>query len=1572
MRKAAASIIIVGLLVVPMRPTGHADSVHVTVDVSTPVADIIVTPRGTTVAIEPRTANATYFQLNDPGKPALPARIVRVLIPNGFEYESVQATVASTRALVSGKTVQAAPEPVAPADDPAPQPKTLQPALAASSSSQFPSERVRYLGTGYLHGHAIASFAVFPVSVTDGDVVVHEDISLRVDTRVATGAAPVRALRATAQRSRSISSRVGDTVWNRDALNGYPSIPAQELRGPFQPSGVPSLEGSPVDGVIVTPAALAPQMQVLADFRTASGVPTVVRTTEWILANYRRGTDLAETVRFFLQDAYSKWGIQWVTLAGDTPEIPARYLYSTYYYGGTLIPADLYFAALDGNFNADADTRFGESLIDAPDLEAEVCVGRIPVSSPADAATVVSKIINYETPVRPSYTDKVLYLAEVLFPSPWSPPTTIQQNGADIAEWVATAHAIDPSRRVTRSYETNWLFPGSVLETRAAALDSLEAGYNHVFHVGHGYRFNMHCADNNIAIPDADAMLNEDQYFNLYMLNCTASAFDFDCLAEHMLRNPSGGAVSVVGASNSAFADISANYMEEYNDVLFNSPGPVRIGDAFESSRASRTALAQAGDTPDFWAHYIYTLLGDPSMSLWTGPVDSLNVAHAASLPAGTNLFPVTVLANGLPRANATVCIWKSGEDYQSQTTNLAGQAVFTVNAASAGNLRVVVTGTNIERYDTSIPVTPVSPALLSVLSTAVDDDNVGGTFGNGDGIIDAGETVDLLPTLRNAGGAISPVAVALLGTPAPFVTVLDATAAVGTIAAGGNAAANDPWRISILATAADEAIVDFTVGINGGGPVWNAAFSRVVHAPVLSLTLLRKSDAAPVGNGDGTIIANEHFRLYATVRNYGTGRADGVSAVLRSESPNATVIDSLAGFAAVSHLSDAESTPGFRLFESNVGTSNTLKIIVTDGYGRSFSRLIELRNPTAPTITSFDASLGVDKMLMMWNPSIATDVAGYYVYRSAAQGGPFTRATPDLIAHTVYTDGGLAPSTRYYFGITAVDQSGNESPMSAVAAASTNPPQLTGWPNALVDQSANSPAIGDVDGDGRMEVVVGNNLLYAFNDDGSEVRDGDGQGITWGVFSTSGQDFVGPAALARLDDNPGLEIVAATYTSKQVFVFDKNGTVLPGWPRTTSDVIRAGVAVGDIDGNGDLEIVAVDQDAYLYAWNVDGSEFIDGDANPLTQGVFRRLPDTTQWQYQMAALADIDNDGKDEVIIPTQDKKLYVMNELGADQAGWPRTLPNFAGGGVAIGDIDNNGDLEIVVTTRNTGETYALNHDNTQMWIRWLPTNLFFNPSPALADLTGDGKLETIIASSNGRVYAVQYNGSDAPGWPVVYATTSYAESSPVVGDVNGDGLVDVLLGDEARYINAWSSTGVALEGFPLVTKDAVRGTPAIVDMDDDGDVEIVAVGYDRMVYVWNLSAAYNPAKMPWPMFHANIHRDGRYGHLIATGVDDDVPAVARTLVLAQNYPNPFNPVTSIVYEIPEGAGGHVSLTVYDVTGARVRTLVNGTVRAGRHSTRWDGRTDNGSPVGSGVYFYRLTTAGGQALTRKMVLLK
>jgi hypothetical protein len=104
------------------------------------------------------------------------------------------------------------------------------------------------------------------------------------------------------------------------------------------------------------------------------------------------------------------------------------------------------------------------------------------------------------------------------------------------------------------------------------------------------------------------------------------------------------------------------------------------------------------------------------------------------------------------------------------------------------------------------------------------------------------------------------------------------------------------------------------------------------------------------------------------------------------------------------------------------------------------------------------------------------------------------------------------------------------------------------------------------------------------------------------------------------------------------------------------------------------------------------------------------------------------------------------------------------------------------------------------------------------------------------------------------------------------------------------------------------------------------------------------------------------------VALGAVDGY-TIPEQFALHQNYPNPFNPVTTLRYDLPENS--YVNVTVYDMLGREVKTLVNQTQDAGYRSVIWDATNDYGKPVSAGIYLYQIQ-AGEYMQTKKMVLLK
>ncbi len=144
----------------------------------------------------------------------------------------------------------------------------------------------------------------------------------------------------------------------------------------------------------------------------------------------------------------------------------------------------------------------------------------------------------------------------------------------------------------------------------------------------------------------------------------------------------------------------------------------------------------------------------------------------------------------------------------------------------------------------------------------------------------------------------------------------------------------------------------------------------------------------------------------------------------------------------------------------------------------------------------------------------------------------------------------------------------------------------------------------------------------------------------------------------------------------------------------------------------------------------------------------------------------------------------------------------------------------------------------------------------------------------------------------------------------------------------------------------------TSSVVSLDADGGQAIVAYALVIGEGLAAIQAAVDAANAAYDT---------------TTPIDPDKPV--KVFRLAQNAPNPFNPETEIKYIVP--VEGQVDLAVYNLHGARVRTLVNEIMPAGEQSVLWDGRNEAGNRVPSGMYFYKYVS-GGQSVAKKMTLIK
>ncbi len=115
--------------------------------------------------------------------------------------------------------------------------------------------------------------------------------------------------------------------------------------------------------------------------------------------------------------------------------------------------------------------------------------------------------------------------------------------------------------------------------------------------------------------------------------------------------------------------------------------------------------------------------------------------------------------------------------------------------------------------------------------------------------------------------------------------------------------------------------------------------------------------------------------------------------------------------------------------------------------------------------------------------------------------------------------------------------------------------------------------------------------------------------------------------------------------------------------------------------------------------------------------------------------------------------------------------------------------------------------------------------------------------------------------------------------------------------------------------------------------------------------------------------LYREVILSDQTSVGIENPEPALAQSYRLEQNYPNPFNPSTAIEYYLPSNS--EVKIEIYNILGTKIASLINGKQSAGNHTVTWNGQDENGNPVASGIYFYKLSTPNFSE-TKKMMLMK
>ncbi|MEO0492688.1 MAG: S-layer homology domain-containing protein [Actinomycetota bacterium] len=381
----------------------------------------------------------------------------------------------------------------------------------------------------------------------------------------------------------------------------------------------------------------------------------------------------------------------------------------------------------------------------------------------------------------------------------------------------------------------------------------------------------------------------------------------------------------------------------------------------------------------------------------------------------------------------------------------------------------------------------------------------------------------------------------------------------------------------------------------------------------------------------------------------------------------------------------------------------------------------------------------------------------------------------------------------------------------------------LDGW------NRSSSPVIADIDGVAGNEVVFGtqDGFLRAYNGDGTR---------KWTAAAIPG---VAPGCNAQ-------GTASAIDSSPTVADLDKDGIpeVIVGVGSTWAPNQNGSVIAFD-GRNGDI------------LWQTDDAR----DTSNIWTGS-RTLDGWCEATYVTPAIGDVDGDGYDDVVYGSWDFMIWAVDRFGEPLPGFPFNNDDTIWSSPALFDIDGDGRQEIFIGGDSSpggffdhtgGVVRALDWASNTVIELWNRTpNESVQGSPAIGDINNDGRPELIVttgeywhvtcnagspdcspgyATDHSKVLAYHLDdGSTVPGWPVDTGDTITA--SPALGDLDGDGDLEVVVGSWDDKVYAWRPDGSVLwstpttMGHPAIGASDLLGHPIIADLDGDGDQD-VAVG-------------------------------------------------------------------------------------------------------------------------------------------------
>lgn len=664
-----------------------------------------------------------------------------------------------------------------------------------------------------------------------------------------------------------------------DMLLNFESLPKMDYNKAFQ-----STDETGCEYLIISPTG--PEFLQWADsirmFRTLQGIKTEVVTLAEI------GGNNASVIENYINNAYNTWDIPpaAILLLGDYGTNAANSVVAPIY--------DSY--CVSDNIYADVNA----------DQMPDIIAARLTVNNATQLQTMVTKFINYERnpPTDPDFyahpmtclgyqterwfqicTESVAGFWEQELGKTTNRVNAIYNGNPQTGPWSTATN----TATVLGVFGPNGLgyipaTPGQVNCTWNGTGNTVVNGINNgafmLLHRDHGDVTLW--GEPDFSNSHVNNLTNTDLSY-IWSVNCLTGKYNNtgeECLVEKLHRHTSGGnnsgALGAIGDSEISYSFVNDvfvwgafdNMWPEFMPQYGTTPTYRGILPGFANA-AGKYFLQQSSwpyNTDNKEVTYnLFHHHGDAFLSVYSEVPQNLTVSHNPILYAGVTSFEVSA------DVDALIALTVNGEIIGTATATGSTVAISIPGQVPPDQMLVTITKQNYYRYESFVEVIPPTGPYVVKDSYLIND--VAG--GNGDGLMDYGETNLLTLTVKNVGVQQADNVVVTINSADSYMTITDNMEAYGNIAAGATSVVTDGFSYSVANNIPDGHMASIEVTATSGTEVWVSYISIQGHAPVLEYINYTLAD--PAGNNNGKFDPGETVEITLNIDNTGSSQAQAI-----------------------------------------------------------------------------------------------------------------------------------------------------------------------------------------------------------------------------------------------------------------------------------------------------------------------------------------------------------------------------------------------------------------------------------------------------------------------------------------------------------------------------------------------------------------------------------------------------------------------------------------------------------------------------------------------------------------------